>query len=102
MNKLGRCLQGDAKPNIKALYLQFQRKRILKMGFFVPMFQLVGANLDPRSIIWTNLVEFHQKMVHTIYQSSSPYGLGQEDFQKFLPISLCEIQKPTTEDLFPF
>ena len=40
----------------------------------------VGANLDPRSIIWTNLVEVHQEMLHTKYQSSSPYGLGQIDF----------------------
>ena len=85
MNKLGRCPQGDAKNQTSKLYtFQFQRKRILNMGFFVPMFQLVtprvGANLHPRSIIWTNLVEVHQKMLHTKYQSSSPYGLGQEDF----------------------
>ena len=40
----------------------------------------VGANLDPMSIIWTNLVEVYQKMLHTKYQSSSAYGLGQEDF----------------------
>ena len=41
-------------------------------------------------------------MLHTKYQSSSPYGLGQEDFQKCPSISLCDIREPTTEDLFPF
>ena len=48
MNKLGRCPQGDAKNKISKLYnFQFQRKRILKMGFFVPMFQLVTPGLGP-------------------------------------------------------
>ena len=35
-------------------------------------------------------------MLHTKYQSSSPYGLGQEDFETFSSISLCEIPDPTT------
>ena len=56
----------------------------------------VGTSFDPRGIICTNLVEVHQKMLHTKYQSSSPYGLGQEDFYKFCSLSLCEIQDPTT------
>ena len=48
MNKLGRCPQGDAKNQISKLYtFQFQKKRILKMGFFVPMFQLVTHRLGP-------------------------------------------------------
>ena len=48
MNKLGGCPQGDAKNQISKLYtFQFQRKRILKMGFFVPMFQLVTHGLGP-------------------------------------------------------
>ena len=48
MNKLGRGLQEDAKNQISKLYtLQFQRKRILKMGFFVTMFQLVSPRLGP-------------------------------------------------------
>ena len=33
-------------------------------------------------------------MLHTKYQSSSGYILGQEDFQKFPP--LHEIRDPTT------
>ena len=42
MNKLGRGPQGDAKNEVSKLYtFQFQRRRILKMEFFVPMFQLV-------------------------------------------------------------
>ena len=42
MNKFGKRPQGDAKDQISKLYaFQFQRRRILKMGFYVPMFQLV-------------------------------------------------------------
>ena len=53
MNKLGRGPQGDAKSKMSKLYaFQFQRRRILKMGFFVPMFQLVTPGVGPvRSII---------------------------------------------------
>ena len=85
MNKLGRGPQGDAKNQISKLYtFQFQRKRILKMGFFVPMFQLVTPGLGPILTLGASyeqtLVEVHQKMLHTKYQSSSPYGLGQEYF----------------------
>ena len=48
MNKLGRGPQGDVKNQISKLYtFQFQRKRILKMGFFVPMLQLVTPVLMP-------------------------------------------------------
>ena len=52
MNKLSRGAQGDAKNQISKLYaFQFHRRRILKMGFFVPVFQLVnprvGAILTP-------------------------------------------------------
>ena len=35
-------------------------------------------------------------MLHAKYESSSPYDLGQEDFQKFPSLSLCEIREPTT------
>ena len=48
MNKLGRCPQGDIKNQISKLYaFQFQRKRILKMGFFIPMFQIVTPGMGP-------------------------------------------------------
>ena len=42
MNKLDKSLQGDATYQNSKLYpFQFQIKRILKLVFFVPMFQLV-------------------------------------------------------------
>ena len=42
MNKLGQGQQGDGAYQISKLYaFHFQRRRILKMGFFVSMFQLV-------------------------------------------------------------
>ena len=34
-------------PDIKTLHLPFQRRRILKMGLFVPMFQLVTPGMGP-------------------------------------------------------
>ena len=47
MNKLGRGPQGDAKNQISKLYaFQFQR-RILKIGFFAPVFQLVTPGVGP-------------------------------------------------------
>ena len=53
MNELGKGSKGDAIYQISNLYaIQFQKRKILKMGFFVPMFQLVtppgGASFDPR------------------------------------------------------
>ena len=36
--------------------------------------------------------------LHAKYESSSPYGLGQEDFLKFPSLSLCELLDPTTYD----
>ena len=67
---LGRGQQWDAAYKISKLYaFHFQRRRILNMGFFVSMFQLVAqpgeASFDPRDFIWTNLVEVYQKMLHT-------------------------------------
>ena len=42
MNKIDKGLQADATYQKSKLYpFQFQRRRILKMVFFVPMFQLV-------------------------------------------------------------
>ena len=42
MNKIDKVLQGDATYQTSNLYpFQFQRRRILKLVFFVPMFQLV-------------------------------------------------------------
>ena len=45
---LDRCPQGDAKNQISKLdTIQLQRKRILKMGFFIHMFQLVTPGVGP-------------------------------------------------------
>ena len=54
VNKIDKGLQGDATYRKSKLYLfQFQRRRILKLVFFVPMFQLVtpgvGSVLTPRA-----------------------------------------------------
>ena len=53
MNKIDKGLQGDATYQESKLYpLQFQRRRILKLVFFVPMLQLViprvGSVLTPK------------------------------------------------------
>ena len=48
MNKVGRGPQGDATYQISNLYaIMYQRKKNLKMGFFVPMFQLVTPGAEP-------------------------------------------------------
>ena len=44
------------------------------------------AIFGTRGLIWTNLVEVHQMMLHTKYQGSRPCGFRQEDFLMFLPI----------------
>ena len=53
VNKIDKGLQGDITYQKSKLYLfQFQRRRILKLVFFVPMFQLVtpgvGSVLTPK------------------------------------------------------
>ena len=54
MNKIDKSLQGDATYQKSMLYpFQFQRRRILKLVFFVPMIQLVtpgaGKVLTPQA-----------------------------------------------------
>ena len=70
--------------NIKTLHLPVSEKMNFEdelLCSYVPTWDpRDGASFDSRGIIWTNLVEVHQKMLHTKYQSSSPYRLGQEDF----------------------
>ena len=86
-------------PNIKALHLLVAEKKNFEDGLlcsYVPTCDpWGGASFDPTSIIWTNLVEVHYKMLYTKYQSSSPYDLEQEDLKKS-PLFLCEIRDPTT------
>ena len=88
-NKLGRGQLADATYQIsKHYFFLFQRRKILKFSFFVPMFQTCDtpgrASFDPRSIIWTILVEVHYKMLHTKYQSSAPSSFREDKFQSFL------------------
>ena len=88
VNKLGRGPLGDSTYQISKLYgFQFQRRRILKISFIVPMFELVaprgGTSFIPRGIIWTNLVEVHFVMLHTKYQRSTTSSFIREDFQIF-------------------
>ena len=40
-----------------------------------------GANIDPKGIIWINLVEVHKEMLHTKYQSSAPSSFREEEFE---------------------
>ena len=53
MKKLDRDPQGDAAYQISKLYaFQFQRVKILKMGFIVPTFDPQGgASFNPKGII---------------------------------------------------
>ena len=56
VNKTDKGLQGDATYQKSKLYpFQFQRRRILKLVFFVPVIQLVthqdGISFDPKGII---------------------------------------------------
>ena len=50
------------------------------------------TNFYSRAIIWSILVEDHYMMLHAKYESSSPYGLGQEDFYKFPSLSLWNLR----------
>ena len=50
MNKIDKGPQRDTKYQISKLYdFKFQMRRILMMGFFVPMFQLVTPGMGPIS-----------------------------------------------------
>ena len=56
---------------------------------------LAQGHFGLRGIICTNLLEVHKVMQHTKYQSSRPYGFGQEDFLCFFPyISLSKACDP--------
>ena len=71
-------------PNMKALALTVWDKTIFKN--FLLYLYLKSENPQhktkfySRAIIWSILVEGHLMMLHAKYESSSPYGLGLEDF----------------------
>ena len=69
---------------MKALALTVWDKKIFK-NFLLYLYvksenQQRKTNFYSRAIIWSVLVEGHKMMLHAKYESSSPYGLGQEDF----------------------
>ena len=71
-------------PNMKALALTVWDKTIFKnvllylyVKFENPQHR---TNFYSRATIWSILVEDHKMMLHAKYESSSPYGLGQDDF----------------------
>ena len=55
-------------------------------------FDQINPTLHTRAIILSILVEDHWMMLHAIYESFSPEDLGQEDFERFPSLSLCEFQ----------
>ena len=66
MNEIDKGLQGDATYQKSKLYpFQFQRIRILKLVFFVPMFQLVtpglGVSFDPKR---NHMTKVHKEMIN--------------------------------------
>ena len=69
------------------------RRRILKLVFFVPMFQLVtpgvGPVLNPRGIIWIKLTKAYKEMLHTKNQSSIPSSFREEEFWSWSFLFLC-------------
>ena len=85
VNKIDKSIQGDATYRKSKLYLfQFQRRRILKLVFFVPMFQLVtpgvGSVLTPKESYEKKLIKVHKEMLNTKYQSSNPSSFREEEF----------------------
>ena len=47
------------------------------------------ASFDPRSIIWTNLVEIHNEILYTNYESSRPSSLKEEEFWILPSLLIC-------------
>ena len=71
-------------PNIKALGLIVSEKKIFKsftIYFNVKTFDpRGGAIFDPSGILSTIYVEDLYMLPYTKYESSQPYGFGEEDF----------------------
>ena len=88
------------KTIFKNFLLSFGTRRFFKN--FLPYLYVKSEDPQKRTychstaIILSILVESHYMMLHAKYESSSPYGLGQEDFKRFPSLSLCEIRELTT------
>ena len=68
---------------MKALGLVVLEKKIFFYVF--PNDPRGGARMDPRGIVGMIYKEDHYTctLLHTKYESSGPYGFGEEDFLKF-------------------
>ena len=71
-------------PNMKALAFMVWDKTIFK-NFLLYLYVKSEnprhrTNFYSRAIIWSILVEDQKMVLYAKYGSSSPYGLGQEDF----------------------
>ena len=85
MNNTDKGLQGDATYQKSKLYpFQFQRRRILKLVIFVPIFQIVtpgvGSVLTPKESYEKKLIKVHKEMLNAKYQSSNPSSFREEKF----------------------
>ena len=82
MNKIDKGLQGDATYQKSMLYpFQCQRRRILKLVFFLPMFQLVtpvvGSVFTQRNHM-NKIDKGPQRNANNKYQSSNPSSFREE------------------------
>ena len=67
---------------MKALGLVVLEKKIF---YVFPNDPWGGARMDPRGTVGRTYKEDHYTLLHTKYESSGPYGFGEEDFLKFFP-----------------
>ena len=67
---------------MKALGLGVLEKKIF---YVFPNDPRGGARMDPRGTVGRIYKEDHKTLLHTIYESSGPYGFGEEDFLMFFP-----------------
>ena len=93
MNKIDKGLQGDATYQKSKLYpFQFQRRKILKLVFFFPMFQLVTPGVGqfwPQRNHMNKIDKVHKEILNTKYQSSYPFSFREEEFWSWFSLFLC-------------
>ena len=70
---------------MKALGLVVLEKKIFYVFPSDPRGGRGGARMDPRGTVGRIYKEDHYTLLHTKYESSGPYGFGEEDFLKFFP-----------------
>ena len=77
---------------MKALCLVVSEKKIFYVFPMTPT--RGGARMDPRGTVVRIYEEDHYTLLHTKYESSGPFGLGEEDFLCFLIVFLWELMIP--------